>query len=96
MSVMHFIPELARYLGQNKYIYTVRAYYYNTSEAMIPGLGLCRRVLMAQLDEQSLSVLEDYVTKSGFATLDDWISKIQQFIPSGKTMYLYKVELLGK
>ena len=96
MSIMHFIPELTRYLRQNGLIYTVRAYHYSTSEAEIPGLGLCHRLLVAQLSEKNLPSLKDNVGESGFATLEDWISKIRRFIPSGRAMYLYKVELVGK
>ncbi len=93
---MHFIPELTRYLRQNNRIYTVRSYRYGTLEAAVPGIGPCGRKLVAQLSDEDLPSLESYVTESGFATLGDWISKIRQFIPPGKTMYLYKVEMVGK
>lgn len=94
MSVMQFIPKLAEYLRQHNLIYTVRAYHYSTSEATVSGLGLCRRELIAQLSDKELPTLEAYVAESGFDTLEAWISKIKYFIPPGRAMYLYKVEVL--
>ncbi len=93
MSVMQFIPELARYLRQYGHIYTVRAYHYSTSEANVPGLGPVKRELVMQLDESGLSLLEEYVVESGFATLEGWVSKIRHFIPSDRPIYLYRVEV---
>jgi len=94
MSVMHFIPELAEYLRQNRRIYTVRAYHYSTSEATVPDVGLCRRELIARLSDEDVPSLKPYVDESGFTTLKAWISKIRHFIPSGRVMYLYRVKLV--
>ena len=93
MSVMQFIPRLAKYLRQYGRIYTVRAYHYSTSEATVSGIGLCRRELIAQLSDKELPTLEAYVAESGFDTLEAWVSKIRYFIPPGRVMYLYKVTI---
>jgi len=52
--------------------------------------------LIAQLSGEELTSLEDYVVESGFATLEAWVSKIRHFIPSGRAMYLYRIEVVGK
>ena len=92
---MQFMPQLGRFLRENKAIHTVRKYKMADKEVDAEWVGLCTRTLIGIV--KSLEDLEPYVKDSGFKTKEDWWKKIREFAPNKKdVLYLYRVEVKEK
>lgn len=85
------VPCVYEYLEDHGFVYTVRAYLYKTHFAKVDGIGTVRRTKIGDVHERD--DLEDFVYGSGFASIDEWWTAIQQFTKS-KKKYLYKVEVV--
>lgn len=96
MAIMTFLTELQTFLNENREIYSVRRFLYdsNNNIVYIPGVGGCKRRLIKE-NIRSASELMPYYSKSGFDTVMAWWEKIKE-INKGKTsgsnkLYLYHV-----
>lgn len=92
MKKMQFLPELAKFLKEHQYIYTVRRYHYSLLEhyVEVEGVGKCERARVATIYNQTN--LEPWVHHSGFTTIDDWWRKIKELNKGyGGPYYLYEV-----
>ena len=78
MTKMRFMPELAEFLNEHGYIYTVRKFRYPLTEGCveIDGVGRCQRARIGEASKKS--DLEPYADRSGFKTVDDWWKKIKE------------------
>jgi len=88
-TYMLFLPELAEFLKEKSYIYTVRGYDMTYKEIKVITVGTCIREPLGLVTISES--LNPYVSFSGFQTLKDWINKIKTFIKRGKPSWLYKV-----
>lgn len=87
---MSLLPELTKFLKDNRLIYTVRGYKYPTrSVVIIDGIGSCTRTFVKQVVVRE--DLEPYVASSGFRDVSSWWRKIGYFIQGGTPKYLYAV-----
>jgi len=86
---MQFLPELKEFLLKEGMIHTVRGYEMKAAWVNVEGVGKCYRAPKGAV--HSKDDIEKYVETSGFANVDNWWAKIQSFIKSGQTMYLYAV-----
>ena len=94
MTEMRFLPFLRDFLREKREIYTVRKYKMDLRNVVVADIGICRRIPLGEVVGK-IELLE-YTRLSGFATLQDWWDKIQQFIPySDMKMYLYHVVVKG-
>lgn len=97
MAKMRFTPELASFLKEYKYIYTVRRFRYSPSDRCveIDGVGICQRQLV-NIHVDSKRDLAEYVDKSGFKTVDGWWKAIKSFNKGYVgPFYLYEITLEG-
>jgi len=93
MKSMSFIPELKVFLKANGAIYTVRKYNMAAAQVEVEDVGKCSRAPLGRV--RCKEDLVSYARGSGFATLEDWWSKIKQFIPSSAdSMFLYWVRVV--
>ncbi len=87
---MSFIPKLKGFLKVHGTIYTVRKYRMVDNEVVVDGLeGVYTRNYLGEV--KCLKDLEPYVKESGFKAVQDWQTKIAQFVAIWDTRYLYKV-----
>lgn len=95
MKKMRFFPELAAFLKEHKYIYTVRRYRYSLLDNLIyiDDVGVCERVHIQQI--RGKENLEEYVSRSGFETIEDWWKKIKT-INKGYVGLYYLYEITTK
>lgn len=90
---MQLLPQLKDFLRTKGFIYTVRDYEaLETIEVMVLNVGICRRVYMGVVD--NYGDLQLCIEFSGFKTVEEWIKKLRWSNQNGKTMYLYKLELV--
>lgn len=97
MKKMRFLPELAQFLKENDYIYTVRKYRYLLTDPYIEvdGVGRCQRARIGQICCKK--DLESHVDKSGFKTADDWWKKIKELNKGYVgSYYMYEVTVEEK
>ncbi len=66
-------------LVKNKIVYTVRAWegYSALSKVEVDGIGLCTKKRIMRLTRKE--DLAQYLSLSGFGSLDDWWEKIRSF-----------------
>ena len=89
---MKFLPKLRDFLREYGTIYTVRGYDMRRAGVVVEDVGPCRRIPMGKI--HSREELGPYVHLSGFSNLGDWCDKINDFIVSGQSRWLYKVEVI--
>lgn len=75
---MQFLPELAAYLKEHSYIYTVRKFYYSSPDDLVEveGVGTCKRVYISQINNKE--ALIGYIYASGFKSVGDWWKEIKR------------------
>lgn len=88
---MKFLPELRSFLREHKVIYTVRGYRARNTYVVVEDVGRCRRILCGVVS--SVEDLRPYVELSGFDCIENWWSKIEDFIIPGDRIWLYRVEM---
>ena len=90
MGTMNFLPELRKFLLARGEIYTVRKYRMPEIDVSVSGVGICTRTRPGRISNKAQ--LEQFVTLSGFATVDDWWAKILHFIPNeADPKYIYRI-----
>ncbi len=80
MSKMRFDVKCVKdCLVKNKIVYTVRAWegYSAVSKVEVDGVGLCTKKRITRVTRKE--DLAQYVSLSGFGSLDDWWAKICSF-----------------
>lgn len=90
--VMHFKAKLQLFLRKNRCIYTVRRFLYeNLGTVFVPGVGDCKRYLVKE--DVSPEDLVQYLEWSGFSSVEEWWSKIEQLNYEHKDCkyHLYKL-----
>lgn len=95
MAEMSFFPTLKTFLENNGEIYTLRKYRYNDHLCLVAGVGGCERVCVEQGVVNS-TMLEKYVSKSGFADAGQWFKTAVEINKGFKgPYYLYHVKVVN-
>jgi len=94
VAEVKFLPELRDFLREHSVIYTVRGYDMRRAGVVVEGVGPCRRIPMGRVVVRDS--LRLYVGLSGFSSLEDWCDKINEFVVSDQSRWLYKVEVIER
>ncbi len=93
MSKMRFdVKCVKECLVKNKIVYTVRAWegYWVISKVEVDGVGLCTKKRLIRVTRKE--DLAQYLSLSGFVSLDDWWVKIPSF--SACEGWLFEVRVI--
>jgi hypothetical protein len=88
LSNMSMIQPLKKFLNDNREIYTIRKYLYDEDKCNISGVGNCKRELVYKLEEVGFNIsdkntyytLDQFVSKSGFKDINDWMKTLKYFV----------------
>lgn len=94
MRAMKFdVPCVRKCLEENGVVYTVRAWPSRDGLVLVDGAGVCRRRKVGEIERKE--GLADYLSLSGFESVEGWWKKIERFVWRGdKRKWLFEVTFL--
>ncbi len=96
------VPEALDYLLENRHVYTIRKRRKDDHQSTIARMGsyydfhtvgsVSVKPVLLLHEEGCEAQLCDYVSSSGFHTVQEWLSRVKEW---KHPMMLYQVELIG-